>query len=170
MSSGQVALVPVPLAQKEVLWRLFQLYQHDMSEFSGDLPGADGAYAYRYFDAYWSEPGRYPFFIRAGDATAGFVLVRELDEEELDEVVAEAVKERQLQVHSIAEFFVLRPFRRQRVGEAAAQLAFARFPGPWQVSQLKSNVPAQHFWHRAIGDRPLVESYDEGGVTQFFSV
>jgi len=168
MSELEVALEPVPLAQKERLWRLFQLYRHDLSEYTGDLPGDDGTYAYRYFDPYWTEPGRQPYFIRAGGDVAGFVLIRELSKDELDDVIAEVVEERGVSVYSIAEFFVLRPFRRKGVGEAAAQLAFALYPGPWQVSQLEKNLPAREFWGRLI-DGPMMEWYEDDSVVQFFS-
>jgi predicted acetyltransferase len=51
----------------------------------------------------------------------------------------------------MAEFFILRKFRRQRVGERAAVLLFDRFPGRWEVRQRSSNQPATAFWRSAIG-------------------
>ena len=56
-----------------------------------------------------------------------------------------------LAVRDMAEFFVMRRFRRHGVGEQAAGWLFDRFPGPWEVRQKKENQPATAFWRRAIG-------------------
>ena len=73
--------------------------------------------------------------LRAGEETAGFVLVR-ADIEEGD--------------YEIGEFFVLRKFRGQGVGERIARQLFDRFRGRWEVMQLVRNAPAVAFWRRVI--------------------
>jgi predicted acetyltransferase len=50
----------------------------------------------------------------------------------------------------MAEFFVLRRYRRQGVGERAARAAFGRFPGPWEVRERAGNDAAIAFWRRVI--------------------
>jgi len=52
----------------------------------------------------------------------------------------------------IAEFFVMRKYRRQGVGRAAAFQVFDRFPGRWEVAEITSNVGAQAFWRKVIGE------------------
>jgi len=52
----------------------------------------------------------------------------------------------------MAEFFVMRSYRRRGVGLAAAFAAFDRFKGPWEVRQRDENVAAIAFWRRAIHD------------------
>jgi predicted acetyltransferase len=52
----------------------------------------------------------------------------------------------------MAEFFVMRKYRRRRVGWEAARKLFDRFPGEWWVMQEAENLPAQAFWRRLIGD------------------
>jgi predicted acetyltransferase len=54
-------------------------------------------------------------------------------------------------VFDMAEFFVMRSYRRKGVGLAAAHAAFARFKGPWEVRQQDENAAATSFWRRAIG-------------------
>ena len=52
----------------------------------------------------------------------------------------------------IAEFFVMRKYRRMGVGRTAAFAAFEQFPGHWEVSQIFQNLPAQHFWRKVIAE------------------
>ena len=72
------------------------------------------------------------FLLRVDGQWAGFVLVR----------VGEP--------HDVAEFFILRKYRRHGVGTVAARLVFARFPGDWQVRQMRANAAATTFWRQAI--------------------
>jgi predicted acetyltransferase len=50
----------------------------------------------------------------------------------------------------MAEFFVLRGYRRRRIGTDAAHQVWRRFPGRWEVRGIESNRPAWRFWERAI--------------------
>jgi len=123
---------------KPVLRHLLELCQHDYSEYNGDEVNEHGLFGYRYLDHYWSEQGRYPLLIRVSGRLAGFVLVRRLDSSDANGT------------HSVAEFFILRKYRRQGIGQAVAQRVFDRFPGTWRVHQEASNLPAQAFWRTVI--------------------
>jgi predicted acetyltransferase len=50
----------------------------------------------------------------------------------------------------MAEFFVLRRYRRARVGLTAAHRIFAMHAGKWEVRQRTANVEATSFWRTAI--------------------
>jgi predicted acetyltransferase len=135
-----VELHPINFSEKPVLRRLMELYQYDFSEFTGEDIDDSGEYGYRYLDHYWTEEGRYPFFIKIAGKLAGFVLVRILDRREGQTT------------YSMAEFFVMRKYRRQGAGYEVACRIFDRFPGWWQVEQEAANLPAQAFWRRVIGE------------------
>ena len=122
--------------ERDVLANLMQLYLHDMSEFDGVDVARDGRYAYRYFERYWREPGRHPFIVRADGQIAGFALVRQHAPD----------------VYQVAEFFILRKYRRRGVGARAARHLFDRFTGTWQVAEEDANRGAQAFWRRVIGE------------------
>ena len=139
------------VADKAVLSRLLQLYLHDFSEFDGTDVGPHGEFDYRYFDNYWTESERHPFLIEVSGATAGFAFVRTGSP------------------HDMAEFFILRKYRRQRVGRTAACLVLAEFAGDWQVRQLWSNPPATTFW-RSILPYQYVDSSNDDGPIQLFTV
>jgi predicted acetyltransferase len=44
---------------------------------------------------------------------------------------------------------------------------FARFPGAWQVRQMRANVDATSFWRRAIPVDFVEEEIDAGPVQRF---
>ena len=132
----EIAVLVAGEDQRPVLARLMQLYIHDLSRFDGDEVGEDGLFDLGdYFDLYWVEAERYPFLIWVDGGPAGFVLVRELGEGR----------------HSIAEFFVLRRYRRSGVGRVAAVILFDLFKGDWVVAQLAEHKGAQQFWRGVIG-------------------
>jgi len=151
-----VTLDPAGYAEKSVLRNLLELYLHDFSEFTGEDVGPDGLYGYRYLDHYWTDPDRYPFLIRADGSVAGFALVRA------------ALGARM--PYDMAEFFVMRKYRRAGVGSRAAKLAFDAFAGRWQVRELEANLPAQAFWRRVINEYAgaFEERAEDGEVTQTF--
>jgi predicted acetyltransferase len=143
----QPEVLPVPIDDKPVLANLLELYMHDFSEFVGWDLNEHGRYGYRYLDHYWTEAGRHPFIVRVGGRLAGFALVRMLVLDERSET-------------SMADFFILRKYRGQGVGEAVARHLFDQFPGQWSVAQMDRNVAAQRFW-RAIIDRYTGGAFEE---------
>lgn len=62
--------------------------------------------------------------------------------------------------HAVAEFFVLRKYRRARVGTRAALFIFRRCPGRWEVPVVWCNPPALAFW------RSVTEEAAPGEVEQ----
>jgi predicted acetyltransferase len=143
-----VEVTPAALHEKTVLRRLLELYKHDLSEFTGEDLDAHGLFGYRYLDHYWTEPARWPFLVvctsegtsgACARRLAGFALVT--DRTLLPESAGG---------HGLAEFFVLRAYRRRGVGASAARQLFDRFPGRWEVRELAENAPAIVFWRRVI--------------------
>jgi predicted acetyltransferase len=124
-----------------VLDRLLQLYKYDFSEFApigsphGELD-AEGRFAYPGLESYWQDSGGIPLLIRADDRLAGFALVNQRSALGLP------------LDHVVAEFFVMRKYRRARVGTRAALSIFRRYPGRWEVPVAWYNPPALAFWRR----------------------
>ncbi len=140
------------LNQKHILRNLLELYLYDFSEMCGDDLDDEGAFGYPYLDRYWVEEGRYPFLLRVAGKWAGFVLVRDTlapGGEASPQGEASPCGE---MVHTIAEFFVMRKYRRMGLGRQAARAIFDRFAGRWQVSELTENLGAQAFWRKVIGE------------------
>lgn len=144
----QIDLSPAGLAEKPILARLLQLYLYDFTEFDGEDLNPAGLYEYPYFDQYWQEAGRSPLLIHVDGRLAGFALVRRLAEDEGGPA------------SSMAEFFILRKYRRLGVGSRAAKMVFQRFPGRWHIAVLAENQPARLFW------RKVVQEYTRGDFTE----
>jgi len=53
-------------------------------------------------------------------------------------------------VWDMAEFFVVRRYRRQGIGKQIAHERWTTFPGMWEVRVMQSNVSACLFWARVI--------------------
>ena len=106
----EVKLKKVPEEDKPVLARLLELYRYDLSRFDGSRLNRHGLFGYRYLDSYWTEKNRHPLLIIADGEVAGFVLVNDFCR------LCEPGE-----ANSIAEFFVLRNFRRKGIGKEAAK-------------------------------------------------
>lgn len=134
----EIGVSRVPKEDASILRNLMELYQYDHSEWDGAETDERGLYGYTYFGNYWTEEGRHPFLIRADGKPAGFVLVRTPPNTDGE--------------NRIAEFFVMRKYRRTGIGRFAAHQVFDMFPGEWQVTQFESNLTARSFWERIIGE------------------
>ena len=136
----KIEVVPAASEQVPVLANLLQLYAHDFSEFHDLEIGADGSFVYEHLPLYWSEPGRPPFLVWV-DNELGFVLVKKGSETSGNG-----------HVWDMAEFFVLRAYRRRRVGTRIAYEVWKRFPGVCEVRVMQANAAALNFWTRAISE------------------
>jgi predicted acetyltransferase len=137
MSAPAVRLKPVALADKAALWDMMADYLIEHARKVAPEDG-DDPLDYPYFDPYWTEPERHPYWIVARGERAGFVLVNAWSPSGL------GVQ------HAIAEFCVTAPWRRGGVGTAAARLAFAAHPGQWELQVYRANPEGLAFWPRAI--------------------
>jgi predicted acetyltransferase len=133
-------------SQKAILRNLMELYSYDFSVIEGEEVDDFGLFGYRYLDHYWTEKDRFPYLIRVDGNLAGFVLLREGTY--FDELVGKF----SLSPMKIAEFFILRKYRRQGVGRFVAQEVFDRYPRRWEVAQVVNDVDAQAFWRRVISE------------------
>jgi predicted acetyltransferase len=138
--SVEVQVLPIAEQELSVLRQLFDFHVYDFSELMGLDVEHDGRFKLPDLAAYWTDPWRHPFFIRVDAKLAGFALVHERSRL----TGADGIND-------IAEFFVMRRYRRQGVGELAAGEIFKRFAGSWEVRQRHANVGAIAFWRRVIG-------------------
>lgn len=136
----KIEVASANVEDKLILRNLLELCLHDYSEFNGKDVNEHGPFDYSYLDHYWTEAGRYPFLVRVEDKLAGFVLVRDL-------AIAGGEP-----LWQMAEFFILRKYRRQGVGRSVAHQVFDRFEGKWEVTHEEGNLPAREFWTKVMGD------------------
>ena len=122
--------------------QLLELYCYDFSEYTQADINAHGFYDYKYLDYYWTEKNRWAYFIKVNNKYAGFVLVN-----------TDCFLNQLEGAKTIAEFFVLRKYRRQGIGKTAAHLTFDKFPGKWEVAQHPDNKASIKFWNKVIKEK-----------------
>jgi predicted acetyltransferase len=137
--SRHVEVVPAAAEQEPILANLLELYAHDFSEFHDLEIREDGRFGYKFLPLYWSDPDRYPFLVKVDGNLAGLILVMR----------GPAVFGNHV-VWDMAEFFVLRGYRRRGIGTLMAHEIWRRFLGAWEVRVMQSNVAANHFWAHAV--------------------
>ncbi len=134
-----IEIIPASREQKAILANLLELYTYDFWEFVELEIGPDGRFGYSDLDIYWTEPARHPLLVYVDSKLAGFALIDGLARESAG-----------VRVWDVAEFFILRGYRRAGIGTQVAHQVWRRFPGRWQVRVIVSNEPAYRFWHEAI--------------------
>jgi predicted acetyltransferase len=135
---------PVSAADRPRLAALLELYVYDFSEMLAIDVGEDGRFHPPWqLDPYFAnDPRAHAFLIRVEAKLAGLALVKQGSRLSEDATIFD-----------MAEFLVLRRYRRHGVGERAAGWLFDRFAGIWEVRQKLANTQASAFWRRIIGRR-----------------
>lgn len=128
-------LRPVPLAEKGDLYALFDVYRRDLHALTN--PGED-LEPYPWFDAYWEEADRHPYWICAGDELAGFVMVNAWPESGLPID------------HRVAEFCIRADHRRHGLGQQTLAALMGLHPGQWELKVHRANPAGFAFWPRAV--------------------
>ena len=139
-----ISIEPVRKDEKEILRNLLEKYDYEFSQYN-DLDVNDlGLYGYDYLDNYWTEENRFPFFIRADNKLAGFVMVNDYPEVNLGTK------------YSMSEFFVMYKYRRHGIGKYAVKYILDKFKGKWQLKFHPKNDVSKNFWLKTI------EEYTQG--------
>ena len=144
---------------KEVIKNLMQLYMYDFSEYVDQDVEPDGLYKpYPKLEDYWNEDaGKFPYIIKMNNKYAGFILVKK------NESITDSF--------SIAEFFILKKYRRAGIGKGAAKQIFDLHKGDWEVYQRENNLPARSFWIKVIDEYTqgqFLQALENGRAIQNF--
>ena len=139
-----VEIVPIPVEDKPLLWDRMQHYMAELMAF-GNFAPVDGIFQYKWFDLYWTESKRFPFWAMLDNRRVAFALVCCEDRTEM------------------AEFYSFPEVRRSGAALDFARQILKRFPGPWELSEYRQNVAAVAFWHRVIKAYPFEEQLYVGG-------
>ena len=152
-----IELQEVTEAEKGVLQNLVHLCMHDYSEFDKFEIGPEGEFTYRWFEAYFREDGRDAYLIRVDENLGGFVMVRSNPgEEDWD--------------FQIAEFFILRRYRRMGMGSLVSQKILNSRKGVWEISYDTRNEAASNLWNsisKLYSDVQLQKNFGEKDRNRF---
>ena len=162
----EFALEAVTVGQKEILRNLLEKYNYEFSQYDGTDINDLGLYGYSYLDNYWTEKGRWAFFLKADGRLAGFAMVNDYPEagEPID--------------YCMSEFFVMYKYHRCGLGTWAVYQLFDRFQGLWQLKRTPRNEGSVYFWDKMVdgytGGHFKLESradiaYDDGTPADLFT-
>ncbi|WP_217238720.1 GNAT family N-acetyltransferase [Streptomyces sp. AC555_RSS877] len=131
MTSAALDIRPATPADRHTVERLWLLFRHDLSEFGGQLPHADGTFRKERLEAAFSGDVDWaPYLFRLGERPVGFAFVRGLSGG----------------TRVLNSFFVVRGVRRSGVGMRAVREVVGRHPGEWEVAFQDANGGAVRFW------------------------
>jgi predicted acetyltransferase len=137
MNGREVTLRAATEVDAPVLANLIELYVHDLSRVFEVEIGADGRFGYPRLPLYWQEPDTHSASLVHVDGNlAGFALVTRGSPATADP--------------DMAEFFILRRYRRSGVGHRAAFALWNQSPGRWVVRVAKIHAEGIAFWDRVI--------------------
>lgn len=131
----ETTVTPARQDQRSVIANLIQLYLYDMTESMPFPVGADGRFEYGFLERFW----RFPYLIYVGDELAGFALV-----------IDECPLTGRNPCWFMAEFFILKAYRRTGVGQAALNAALALHAGDWHIAVPLQNERALAFWGNVL--------------------
>jgi predicted acetyltransferase len=111
--------------------------------------------------SWFNDPGAQVITIASDEQPVGFALVR----------IRQPLNGAGPSSHLMAEFFIVRAWRRRGVGQAAVRLIFDRFAGQWHIMEDLRNAGAVAFWRAVLRDYTrgaFRERSSNGEVHQFF--
>jgi predicted acetyltransferase len=149
-------------ADQEWLTNVYPFYLHDLSEFDEHYYTLNdrGLWEPDHLPSWLQDDTDHPLIIRQSETRVGFALVNEAPSIHMMPGVR----------FRLAEFFILKRYRRNGIGLRAAEALFDRFRGRWQLSILARNAPAIAFWRRVLGDQADLkeESGPSGEIVYIF--
>jgi predicted acetyltransferase len=119
-----------------VIERLWQLYQHDLSEFRHSSPDPEGLFQARLLPTYIGSDESVGYLARLGDVPCGFALVHGVTGES----------------RLMGEFFVTRSARGRGIATDLARAVIERYPGEWRIPFQNENPRAAGFWRRVASE------------------
>lgn len=126
-----IKLKIVPENQKDVLLPMFQEYLIELSKYIENIKFNElGKPIYNWYDHYWKDSGRTPYFAMVNEKPVGFALIRTLNENTVE----------------IAEFSIFSEFRNQHLGKDFAKLLIEKYNCNVEFSVGVKNLPALAFW------------------------
>lgn len=128
-------------SEKDDLRCLLYEYLKELSLFDDKIKfGKNGEPIYRWFDCYFKDSGRYPFYFVVDGKVAGFALIRQTDIG-----------------YEIGEFYVLQSYRKDGNALWFANEVLRLFKGEINFFTKTKNERAVGFWNKFVKNENLLE-------------
>lgn len=138
----------VSLRDKREYREYFNSYLVELSQYDKSIEFDEkGTPKYKYFDYYFKDDDRYPYWLYLNNEIAGIAMIREFEKEE----------------YEIAEFCVLEEYRGNNNAISLASLLLDNFSGNFIFSTDLANVRAVKFWDKFVSKYKNTNYYDKDG-------
>lgn len=131
------------IAEMPIIANLVELYIYDLNEIapSSIMFELDdtGRFGYPRFQRFWQEVGCCAYLFKFNGRPAGFCLTH-----------TSSFYHKHEHARVIGEFCILKMYRNQGLGLAAAQYVMRDNPGYWEMRVIDENVRAVHFWNKVL--------------------
>ena len=132
-----IEIISAKVFNKSFIRQMMELYLYDLSEFVKADISEHGYFGYSHLDYYWVKSKRNPFLVRVENKLAGFALIHQNTYYPDNH-------------YHLAEFFILRKYRKQGIGRQVAFHLFDLLHGGWEIYHPHANFVAQKFWQNVI--------------------
>ena len=131
-----ISLHKVTENEKGIFNNLFQFFAYDFSELNKMNINDDGLYqSLQDVGDYYTKSNYSSYFIKVDGKLAGLAVLKFINDEN---------------INYLRHFFIMRKYRRLKVGEMTVNMLVDMFRGKWRVSQFDFNEPAICFWRKVI--------------------
>lgn len=138
----------VPHRKKDILRKYFNDYFVELAQMDYDIKfDKNGIPIYKWFDNYFSDYGRYAFFLYIDDCISGFAMVRLLKQDK----------------YEMAEFYVLPDYRCNGNAIWFANQVISLFDGDFELSAKLCNIRAIKFWSKLSKEYNCENYIDKDG-------
>ena len=130
-----VRLEIVKNKERKLLYNINQKYLYEMTLYYDDKMDEEGNYNYGYFDLYFKEKERIPYFIYNDNTIIGFIFINNISYfgDKID--------------YSIAEFTIFPHYRNKGYAKEAVNIVFNLYKGVWEIKYNEKNIKAKNFWN-----------------------
>ncbi|WP_124098039.1 GNAT family N-acetyltransferase [Ruminococcus sp. Marseille-P6503] len=155
-----IEITKVKEEEKEILRNLLEKYDYEFSQYDGRDVDENGNFGYEWLDYYWTEDGRYAYFIRADNKIAGFAMS------------CPYAEYRESTDYQVAEFCILPKYRKLGLGKKLAFYLWDTHKGSWEIRCHPKNIGSVRFWEsialeysggkcEIVHNDTLAEPYDD---------
>ena len=140
MAVLNIQAIPASLEQAPIIAQLYELYTYEMTDLADFDINDNGYFGYDDLPLYWKDSNRYPYLVLVNKKLAGFVLIQKGSPIEIEP-----------DIWDVAEFFIMRKYRKKGVGQFVIQQIWGELKGQWAVRVWDNNKTAHVFWETVIG-------------------
>lgn len=129
-----IKLRKIKKEEKEKAYNINQKYLYEMTNYYPDELDNNGNLSYGYFDKYFEEETRFPYFIYNDDTLVGFLFINKISyfDLEID--------------YSLAEFTIFPAYRGNGFSKLAMNEVFKIYKGIWEIKYNVNNIKAKNLW------------------------